>query len=92
MRVFNPHLRRHFLEILFICTFKTAINEFVVVPQHYEFQDSYRPRYVIRLSKAIVPINQAEIHMMVVDVIFSLLELLLDLSKSLNCFLYSGVA
>ena len=29
------------LEILFIRTFKTAINEFVVVPQHYEFQDSY---------------------------------------------------
>ena len=38
-----------------------------------------------KIAKAIVPINQVEIHMMVVDVIFSLLELLLDLSKSLNC-------
>ena len=42
-----------------------------------------------KIAKAIVPINQAEIHMMVVDVIFSLLELLLDLSKSLNYF-YMG--
>ena len=42
-----------------------------------------------KIAKAIVPINQVEIHMMVVDVIFSLLELLLDLSKSLNCF-YMG--
>ena len=31
MRVFNPHLRRHIEEILFIRTFKTAINEFVVM-------------------------------------------------------------
>ena len=40
-----------------------------------------------KIAKAIVPINQVEIHMMVVDVIFSLLELLLDLSKSLNCLI-----
>lgn len=40
-----------------------------------------------KIAKAIVPINRAEIHMMVVDVILSLLELLLDLSKSLNYLL-----
>lgn len=90
MRWFESSLSCHFLEILFIRTFKTAINEFIVMfPSIMSFKIAIDPKQV----KAIVPVYQVDAHLTGLwAALMSLLELLLDLSKSLNYFLYSGVA
>lgn len=66
------------LEILFIRAFKTAINEFIVMfPSIMNF----------KIAKAIVSVDQADAHLTGLwAALKSLLELLLDLSKSLNYY------